>query len=178
MTLSWYALRSKPHKEEALWGQLLAGDIETFYPRLRVRPVNPRSRKVVPYFPGYMFVNADLEDVGASTFNYMPFSIGLVSFGGEPATVSETLIRDLTRRLHEIVDSGGVLFDGLSPGDPVWIREGPFAGYKALFDVRLSGKDRVRVLLQMLNERAVLVELEASWIEKASGQPSAGSYPH
>ena len=178
MTLSWYALRSKPRKEEALWGQLLAGEIETFYPRLRVRPVNPRSRKVVPYFPGYMFVNADLEDVGASTFNYMPFSIGLVSFGGEPAPVSETLIRDLTRRLHEIVDAGGVLFDGLSPGDPVWIREGPFAGYKALFDVRLSGKDRVRVLLQMLNERAVLVELEASWIEKARVQPSAGSYPH
>ncbi len=73
MTLSWYAIRSKPRKEEPLWGQLLAGEIETFYPRLRVRPINPRSRKVVPYFPGYMFVNADLEDVGASTFNYMPF---------------------------------------------------------------------------------------------------------
>ena len=178
MTLSWYALRSKPRKEEALWGQLLAGEIETFYPRLRVRPVNPRSRKVVPYFPGYMFVNADLEDVGASTFSYMPFSIGLVSFGVEPAPISEILIRDLTPRLHEIVDAGGVPFVGIAPGDPVWIREGPFAGYKALFDVHLSGKDRVRVLLQMLSDRAVLVELAANWIEKASVQASASDYRH
>ncbi len=101
-----------------------------------------------------------------------------MSFGGEPAPISEILIRDLTHRLHEIVDAGGVPFVGIAPGDPVWIREGPFAGYKALFDVHLSGKDRVRVLLQMLSDRAVLVELEASWIEKASVQPSAGSHPH
>ncbi len=178
MTLSWYAIRSKPRKEEALWGQLLAGGFETFYPRLRVHPVNPRARRVVPYFPGYMFVKAELGEVGLSTFNYMPFSIGLVSFGGEPAPVSETFFRDLTRRLHEIVDAGELRFDAFAPGDPVWIRGGPFAGYKALFDVRLSGKDRVRVLLQMLNDRAVPVELEASWIEKASVQPSAGSYRH
>lgn len=178
MTLSWYALRSKPRKEEALWGQLLGSSFATFYPRLRVHPVNPRARKVVPYFPGYMFVNADLEEVGSSTFNYMPFSIGLVSFGGEPAPVSETLIRDLSRRLHEIVDAGGVLFDGLSPGDPVWIREGPFSGYGALFDARLTGTDRVRVLLQMLSDRYVPVELEAGWIEKASVQPSPGSHQH
>ena len=178
MTLGWYALRSKPRKEEALWGQLLARGCETFYPRLRIHPVNPRARRLAPYFPGYMFVNADLEDVGPSTFNYMPFSIGLVSFGGEPAPVSETLIRDLTRRLHEIVDAGGVLFDGLSRGDPVWIREGPFSGYGALFDARVSGSDRVRVLLQMLSDRMVSVELASNWIEKPSVQPSAGSYRH
>jgi len=178
MTLGWYALRSKPRKEEALWGQLLARGFETFYPRLRIHPVNPRARKLAPYFPGYMFVNADLEDVGPSTFNYMPFSIGLVSFGGEPAPVSETLIRDLTRRLHEIVDAGGLLFDGLSRGDPVWIREGPFSGYGALFDARLSGTDRVRVLLQMLSDRYVSVELEANWVEQTSAQPSARRYQH
>ena len=79
MTIGWYALRSKPRKEEALWGQLLARGFETFYPRLRINPVNPRARKLAPYFPGYMFVYADLEEVGPSTFNYMPFSLGLGS---------------------------------------------------------------------------------------------------
>lgn len=178
MTGSWYALRSKPRKEEALWGQLLARGFETFYPRLRVHPVNPRARKLAPYFPGYMFVRADLGDVGPSTFNYMPFSIGLVSFGGEPAPVSEALIRDLTRRLHEIVDAGGVLFYGLTPGDPVWIQEGPFSGYEGIFDARLPGSDRVRVLLKMLSDRYVSVELEANWIEQTSAQPSASRYQH
>ena len=36
-------------------------DYEVFYPCLRIHPVNPRSRKIVPYFPGYLFVEADLE---------------------------------------------------------------------------------------------------------------------
>ena len=178
MTLSWYAIRSKPRKEEPLWGQLLAREFETFYPRVRVKRVNPRARTIVPYFPGYLFVKADLGEAGVSIFNHMVFSQGLVSFGGEPASVSETFVGELTRRLHEIVDMGSLRFDGMEPGDPVWIREGPFAGYKALFDVRISGKDRVRVLLEMLSDRAVPVELEANWIEKGSVHPSASSYRH
>ena len=87
MAESWYALRSKPRKEEVLWRQLLAREIEVFFPRIRVHPVNPRSRKLRPYFPGYMFVQVDIEAVGASKFNWMPFAIGLVSFDGEPAVV-------------------------------------------------------------------------------------------
>ena len=92
MTESWYALRSKPRKEEVLWKQLLARDIEVYFPRIRVHPVNPRSRKLRPYFPGYMFVQADLDEVGLSKFNWMPFAIGLVSFDGVPAVIPENLM--------------------------------------------------------------------------------------
>ena len=46
MTLGLYAIRSKPRKEETLWGQLLAGAVEAFYLRMRVHPVNPKARRV------------------------------------------------------------------------------------------------------------------------------------
>ena len=54
MSLQWYALRSKPNKEGPLWREVHAQGFEVFYPEIRVQPVNPRSRKVRPDFPGYM----------------------------------------------------------------------------------------------------------------------------
>ena len=102
MATHWYVIRSKPRKEEALWRQVKSKDIEVYFPRLRVNPVNPRSRKLVPYFPGYMFVQVDLEEIGLSTLQWMPYSIGLVSFGGEPAAVQEHLIHEIRKRVDKI----------------------------------------------------------------------------
>jgi transcriptional antiterminator RfaH len=171
MTAHWYALRSKPRKEEALWQQVSARGFQVFFPRLRVFPVNPRAKKVKPYFPGYMFVYVDLEEVGLSTFQWMPYAVGLVSFDNEPAIVPENLIHALRKRLEEIAAAGGELFDGLRPGEPVKIRDGPFAGYEAIFDARLPGSERVRVLIQMLSDqRRIPVELRAAQIERKNAR--------
>lgn len=166
MSRLWYALRSKPRKEEVLWRQLHAQEYEVFFPRLKVQPVNPRSRKLRPYFPGYMFVHVDIDEVGLSTFQWMPHAVGLVNFDGEPASVPENLIHAIRKRVEEIAAAGGEVFVGLKQGDIVRISSGPFAGYEALFDVRLPGSERVRVLLKMLSDRRVLVELNAGQIER------------
>ena len=142
MASNWYALRSKPRKEDVVWRQVLNQKIENFYPRIRVHPVNPRSKKVRPYFPGYLFVNVDLEVVGKSLFQWMPHSLGLVSFGGEPAIVPPHLIEELRKRVNQINEAGGEIFDGLKPGEVVKISSGPFKGYDAIFDARLSGSER------------------------------------
>ncbi|UCD98865.1 MAG: hypothetical protein JSV42_18295 [Chloroflexota bacterium] len=166
MAEAWYALRSKPRKEEVLWRQLLAHEVDVFFPRIKVNPVNPRSRKLRPYFPGYMFVQVDLDEVGLSKFQWMPHAIGLVSFDGEPATVPENLIHAIHKRVDEIAAAGGEFYDGLKPGEPVRISSGPFAGYEAIFDMRLPGSERVRVLIQMLSDRKVSVELKAAQVER------------
>ncbi|MEA3351653.1 MAG: transcription termination/antitermination NusG family protein [Chloroflexota bacterium] len=167
MSSHWYVLRSKPQKEKAVWQQVCAKGIENHYPRIRVNPVNPRARKVKPYFPGYMFVRVDFDDIGLSTLKWMPHSLGLVSFDGVPAPVPDNFVPALKKRIEEINAAGGEVFDGLEPGDAVRIEVGPFAGYEAVFDSRLSGKERVRVLLQLLgNSRFVPMELNVSQIEK------------
>lgn len=165
MSFQWYVLRSKPHKEALVWQQVLSHGLETYYPRLKVRPVNPRSRKIRPYFPGYLFVHADLDRVGLSIFQWMPHALGLVCFGGVPAPVPGELIAGIRQRLEEIQTAGGELLHRVKPGDRVVIQDGPFAGYEAIFDVRLSGKDRVRVLLQLLNDRCIPLELRAGQIK-------------
>jgi len=167
MSLNWYALRSKPLKEDMVWQQLVAKGMETFYPRIRVNPVNPRAKKIKPYFPGYMFVKVDLEETGVSFLKWMPHTLGLVSFGGEPSHVPDNLINALTKRVQEINEAGGEVFDGLKPGDKIYIHSGPFKGYEAVFDSRLPGKERVRVLLQLLdNRREVPTEIDASQIQQ------------
>lgn len=166
MSNLWYALRSKPRKEEIVWRQVLSHGFETFYPRLRVQPVNPRARKIKPYFPGYLFVHIDLEKIGLSAFKWMPHTLGLVSFGGEPAIVPENLIHDIQKRVDEINTAGGEVLEGLKKGDEIRINEGPFRGYEAIFDYTLPGNERVRVLLELLgNQRRVPVELDAGSIQ-------------
>ncbi len=167
MSANWYVLRSKPCKEEIVWQQAESRGFETFYPRLHVTPKNPRARKVKPYFPGYMFLKANLEVMGRSVFQYMPYTYGLVCFGGEPASVPEVLIHKLRRKLSEVEAKGGQTLYELERGDRVWIHDGPFEGYKAIFDARISGFDRVRVLLEMLSDRFVPLEIDAAFIEKA-----------
>jgi transcriptional antiterminator RfaH len=167
MTAQWYALRSKPRKELTLWRQLQSRHVENFFPCIRVNPVNPRSSHVRPYFPGYMFVRADLEQEGQSKFNFMPYAIGLVRMGGESAVVPADFVLALKKRMAEIKQAGGELFYDMNQGDPVWITDGPFEGYRAIFDARISGEDRVRVLLEMLSDQLVPLEMNAAFIEKA-----------
>jgi transcription antitermination factor NusG len=171
---NWYALKSKPRKEDAAWRQVVSQGFTVFYPRLQVHPINPRSRKLVPYFPGYLFVQVDLTQTGLSLFQWMPHTLGLVSFGGEPAVVPESLVQALQKRVEEINQAGGEIFHGLKPGDQVWISDGPFRGYEAIFDAHLPGSERVRVLLEFLgNRRRVTLELKTGQIERKNPDRSA-----
>lgn len=164
--LQWYVLRSKPNKEMTLTRELTAYGFECFYPHLRVKPVNPRSRRVRPYFPGYLFLHTNADQLGASIFRWMPFSNGFVSFGDVLATVPDNLIHAIRRHVDEINAAGSELLFGLKQGDEVLIQGGPFEGYKAIFDARLPGRERVRVLLKLLQVRQVNVELPERQIQR------------
>jgi transcriptional antiterminator RfaH len=166
LAFNWYVLHSHPHKEDLLWQQVLVQGIEVFNPRIPAHPVNPRARKIKPYFPGYMFVRVDLTESGLSTFRYMPYATGLVAFGGEPATVSDGFIYLLRQQVDKINVSGGEIFQDLNKGDAVVIQSGPFTQYKAIFDYRIHGTERVRILLKMLNERLIPIELNVNQIDK------------
>ncbi len=164
MTLQWYVLRSKSNKELALWRELTARGLECFYPQLRVRPVNPRSRKIRPYFPGYLFLHADLEQAGR--LQWIPFSSGLVSFDEVPAAVPDNLIQAIRRHVDEINAAGVAQVAGLKRGEMVVVQGGPFDGYEAIFDTRLAGTERVRVLLKLLRARQINLELSETQIQR------------
>jgi len=164
----WYVLQSKPQKENLLYEQLCLREIEAYYPCVRVKPVNPRARKIKSYFPGYLFVHVDLELLGISALQWVPGALGLVNFGGEPAFIAESILQAIRLRVENNPNNGSYFYSTLKPGDTVSINEGPFSGYKAVFDTRLSGSQRVRVLLEVLQNQQLRVELPAGHIQRVS----------
>jgi transcriptional antiterminator RfaH len=170
--LQWYVLRSKPWKETALSNFARSAGHEVYYPSIPVNPVNPRARKIIPYFPGYIFVRTHLGKAGRSAFHWMPFSQGLVCVGGEPAPVSDLIMRTIMSRVSEIWQSKGMEVKKFATGDHIIIRDGMFEGYRGIFDVYLTGSERVRVLLEMLNARFVPLEIDVKKVEKLIRQRS------
>lgn len=162
---AWYVLRTKPHKEMSVYRLLKSRDVTVFYPTVKVDPVNPRSSRIRPYFPGYMFVEANLHEIGQSSLNWLPGSHGLVSFGGEPATVPDQLVemvKNSAAAWHQAQQDKRTF----QAGDRVRIIEGPLTGYEAIFDTELSGQQRVQVLLAYLHNQPKAIKLNRSSIIK------------
>ncbi len=162
-TLKWYVLRTKAKKERFVYQQLVAQRVTLFFPAVRVKPVNPRAAKIRPYFPGYLFVQADLDVLGQNAFSWLPGVVGLVRFGDEPTAVPDNVVNELRVRLAELSLAQQEPFQ---PGERVRIVEGPFAGYEAIFDLRLPGKERVQVLLSFLSKYPQPLKLHADQIVK------------
>jgi transcriptional antiterminator RfaH len=162
--IQWYAFQSKPRKEQLLYEQLRIRQIETYFPRIHVRPINPRARKVKPYFPGYVFGHVDLQETGRSVLDWIPGAIGIVSFGDEPAFVPDNLIKILQQHLETINAFDRRISETFLVGGMVTIHGGPFAGYEAIFNAFLPGRDRVEVLLKILQGSQLRVELPVEQI--------------
>lgn len=164
--MKWYVLHCQTRKEEILHNHISSMGYISYYPWIRVHPMNPRARKIHPYFPGYIFVRVNLAEIGDSVFNRMPMAIGLVSFGGEPASLSDAVVESIMHFLEKANRSRHEQMVNLRPGDRIKIQGGIFAGYDVVFDLQVPGSQRVRVLLKMLEqERVVPVELSSELIQ-------------
>ena len=157
--VSWFVLQSKSRKEFFLLEQLQQREIRTYFPCLHVKRVNPRARKIEPYFPGYIFFQADLQQLGITTFQHMPGAAGLVRFGNDIAIVEDQWVRWIQQKIDASEEKLHYKIPEYKRGDKIIVHSGIFAGYEAIFDSFLPGSERVRLLLQWLENRYVQVEI-------------------
>lgn len=157
--LGWYVVHSKPQKETWLYSQLSALPVKVYYPCLRVRNKRTCSYQSKPYFPGYLFVNVDLDIMGVSILQWIPGSLGLIAFGGIPACVPDGLLQRIRHRVDEINSAEDRMQESLRPGSEVVIQSGPFAGFDAIFCTRLRDHERAQVLLKVLEDQAIRINL-------------------
>ena len=129
----WYALRSKPNFEFIVYSQLMDRSIETYLPWLSVNPVNPRSNRKKPYFPGYMFVNGEIGDLYAKRIGLLRGVIGLVNFDGIPAPIPEGLIEIIKRNVNQLKNKYDSKITRFEPGERVWIDDPTLEGLEAVF---------------------------------------------
>lgn len=155
---SWYALFTKPRREHQVGEILSEKGLETYVPTIRVR----QRRRIVekPFFPRYMFVRLNFQEVGLSDVQWTPGLTSIVSFGGGPTPVPEAIIERLKAELERLNREG--TFSPFQPGDRVRIISGPMRDFEAVFDTHLSGSDRVRILVEFLrNVRRVEIDVDA-----------------
>ena len=153
---SWYLIFTKPRQENLARENLERQGFVTYLPLAQqTRRRNGRYIKTIePYFPRYVFIQLNTD-----TDNWAPIrsTIGvsqMIRFGGVPAVVPDELITCL----KENDDPNGIqqmTQQEMSPGDRVVIVNGPFSGYRGIYQQQKSA-ERVAVLLEIVGKNAEL----------------------
>lgn len=145
----WYAIRTKPQREQQVESQLRLYGIDTLLPCLKETRMIRRIRKTVtvPFFPGYLFGRFNLEE-HYRTVSYARGALTIVSFGHTPARVEEDIIDSIRTRLTDGVLT--VKSQCPAPGQTVRIKSGPMDGLDAVFQYEMPGQQRAVVLLRCL----------------------------
>ncbi len=152
--MAWYVLYTKLHKEVAVIKQLGHKNIEVYFPQIKVPGHKGRLDKFVPFFPRYIFINTDCDMVIDPKVKWMPGLVCVVSFDDKPAVVSDEIIQQLKKRIRGKEIKWNFRNGEYSEGDYVTIVEGPFAGYSGIFNLNLSGGERARILIKLINNQS------------------------
>ena len=167
MSKRWYVVHTKA-RQELLAAGLLEQRLTAVVLLPQVRQRYRGQMRVAPLFPGYLFVELDLEQSEASAVNNTPGVIRLEAFGGVPKPVPAKVMQALQARLAEIDSQGGLPQHPFKTGDRVRLTEGPLAGLEAVFVGPMRPAERVRVLLEFLGqEQEALVPVAG--LEPAGG---------
>lgn len=149
--LNWFCVHTKP-KKEALVSAYCRDTLglETYFPRLRQYKTIRRVRRVVvgPLFPSYFFCRFEAA-VSYRSVRYAPDTIDLVHSGKFPAIVQDGLIAELKSWAGDALDVITVR-SPLRPGDTVEITDGPLRGLPAVILHASDDRDRVAILLSIL----------------------------
>jgi len=156
--INWFALHTKPRRENFAFTNISALGIESFLPRLKAeRLVHGATRTIVkPLFPGYFFARFCPED----SLEGVECSRGVlrvVSSGRFPIPVEDQIVRDFQDR----VEQDGLIRirpRGFKSGDTVSIKSGPFEGMMGRVERELDDGRRVAILLETLLNARVLIE--------------------
>jgi transcriptional antiterminator RfaH len=163
---AWYVIQTKPKKESEAKSYLSMKGLEIFFPLMEsFSQKNGRPfKEIKPLFPNYIFGNFDsIQD-----YTLVKYGRGvnkIVSFGDQPASLSEVVIEEIKRR----IDDTGLVRKrfNLQANDPVRVKSGPFRDFLGIFEEWLPEKERVRILLNMIGYQPQ-VEMHYSMIEKVA----------
>ena len=162
----WFALYTKPHREYAVRDYLTGQKVEAYLPEVRTKSQRRDRRGKRPFFPHYLFARLDIDDGIMAKIPWTPGLRQIVSFGGEPAPISDEVVAHIRRKLATLLDTATE--ELFAKGDVVRIPRGPLEGIDAVFDRRLSPEGRVRVFLRCV-DRLMAAELDVDDLTPRTG---------
>jgi transcriptional antiterminator NusG len=118
------------------------------------------------YFPGYVLVKMDLNDVTWHLVRDTPKVTGFLGAGSKPQPITETEAQRILKQVKEGVERprSAISFE---IGDEVRVADGPFESFNGTVEEVDEGRNRLKVSVSIFG-RATPVELEFSQVEKTS----------
>ena len=159
-TPTWYVVQTARHREALADLSIREAGLETYLPMARQWPPPAVGGEIAPLFAGYVFVRLALPE-DFHTAAWLPGVRSFVTFGDTPAPVADEVIHFLRDR----EGPDGIIRCGDAPSD-VTITHGALKGFSAVVETRLSKRQRVVVLLDIL-QRPVRVEVPERWLKSA-----------
>ncbi len=167
MAARWYVISTKLGFEHVAEANLSRQGFTTWTPRqVRVvRHARQRLEKRVPFFPGYLFVQLDVDHQRWRCVNGTFGVRSLIMQGGRPSPCPPGLVEEL-----QVLTRGDGIFNaaaGIRPGDAVRVVSGPMAELVGAL-LCLDGAGRARILLKLLNSD-IVVTLDAARPDAGGG---------
>ena len=154
---SWYLVVTKPQSEFKAQDNLQRQNYETYLPLVQTtrRRNGKNIKRTEALFPRYLFIYLDkLNDNWAPIRSTIGVA-GLIRFGGMPAVVPENMITNLKKNENEF-GLQSLEKKELKQGEKVNIIDGPFEGYKAIYQ-KMKSSERVSVLLDIVGKNTQVI---------------------
>lgn len=163
----WFVINTKPNKEGSVLELLIIRNIEYFCPMIPHQRAFGRAPILRYYFPGYIFVRVTPQELASAEVRWLPGSKRLVCYGDDAIDIPDAVIHAIQAQVEAIRQRGGLKKRDYRPGDKLRITAGPFEGMEAVFDSKLTGRQRMKVLINTLIARKLSVEISALDVEPA-----------
>jgi transcriptional antiterminator RfaH len=162
---AWYVVRTHSRAETKAQANLLAQGYEGYLPLCRRWVKHARRREVVqrPLFPGYLFVQFDIEHTRWRSIMSTIGVVHLICQGDLPTRVAEGAVETIKTAEEDGFFDFTRAVAQLQPGDKIRVVSGPFASMIGKLQ-SAGSNDRIRVLLEILGRHAP-TELSLSDIE-------------
>ena len=152
--------RIKTLGQEEFFGQIIVPTEQVV--ELRKGQKKTSSRK---FFPGYILVQMVLNEDTWHTVRNTAKVTGFVGGEVKPTPIPDEEAERIIRQVEDGVSRPKPKYR-FEEGDEVRVIDGPFRGYEAIFDYKLPGNVRVKILLELLgNQRRVPLEIDSGSIQ-------------
>jgi transcriptional antiterminator RfaH len=170
--IAWFCLKSQPKHEHIAAAHLrqMPG-VEVFCPRIRFERATTRGRAWYEeaLFPGYLFARFHFIERHKEVRYAMGVS-SIVRFGDHYARIDDAILDALRQQTNG--QQVAVIESTVNEGDEVKIVEGALNGLEAVVTQVLSGRERVRVLVNFLG-REIQADVNRPAVLPAKRHPLA-----
>lgn len=158
----WYPIRTQYQYEKRVTAQLSRQGFQTFLPIIHeIHRWSDRNKNVdIPLFSGYTFACLSSQALESKHFLKLSGTLGLITFGGEPATVPAKQIEDLQKLLSSRAPCA--LHPFLAAGKKVRIRGGSLDGLEGILET--TDARNLVISIQSI-ERALSIRIEGYDLE-------------